>query len=171
MRHRCVTFKLRDVNAPTSKVLCSQQLLDANVAIVAVVVIVTVMAVLVFVAPWPSCRCADCRGITLCRLPYGIALCNRIVRIASRSAQLSMGLRCADKRRNFAKEEGLIVRNGNYLCALLYEREGLLYQKPTFSYMNSRNSSVEFPRRIRVDCKHIAIPIVGKPVSSTVTAN
>ena len=82
-----------------------------------------------------------------------------------------MGLRCANKRRSVAKEEGSIVQNGNYLCALLYEREDMLYRKPTFLYMNSRNCSVESLRGIRVDCKHIAIPIVGKPVSSTVTAN
>ena len=86
-----------------------------------------------------------------------IVLWDRIVRIASRSAQLSMGLRCADKRRNVAKEEGSIVRNRNYLCALLYEREGTLYRKPTFSYVNSRNCSVESPRGIRVDCKHIVL--------------
>ena len=99
-----------------------------------------------------------------------IALCNRIVRLhcmnASRSAQFSMRLRCADNRRNVTKEEGSIVQNGlvaNQLCALLYEREGTLYRKPTFSYVNSRNYSVESPRGIRVDLEHVAMPIVEEP--------
>ena len=129
-------------------------------AIVTVVDVVAVVAVVVVVA-------VVSRGIALCGLPWDhivqIALWDRI--------PVSTALYVADRRRNVAKEEGSIVRNGNYLCALLYEREGTLYRKPTFSYVNSRNCSVESPRGIRVDCKHIAIPIVGKPVSSTVTAN
>ena len=120
------------------------------------------------------CGCYDYRGhrgVTLC----GLHCADCIVRITlcglhpgQRSS--SMRLRCADKRCNVAKEEGLIIRNGN-ACALLYKREGTLYWKPTFLYVNSRNCSMECPWGIRINCKHVVIPIVRKPVSSTVIAN
>ena len=47
------TFKLPDVSAPTSEILCGQQLFNATVAVMTVVVIVIVVGVLALWPLWP----------------------------------------------------------------------------------------------------------------------
>ena len=130
----------------------------AVVTLVAVMIVVTVVAIVTIVAVMAVV--AVMTVIQMCRLPWDhivqialwIASCDRIMRIASRSTQLSMRLRCTDKRCN-VRTEGSIAQNGSLpsrLCVVCFatkkrDRDRTLYRELTVPYVNSRDSSVESP--------------------------